>query len=167
LRYEPGDDGAICAEKQNGIEGDKNRGEDTGDDGFFGYADVGTQAGEEEEQRGDDRRRKGGATMVFFLKNAGEDEGEGNDANASKLVDRKGRVAAALGKFNVNENEAGGHLREGKVAKHHFEAEDDGQWKHLLGYMPVKFEQAASCDPSRAISHPPYKPEYGGLLLGW
>lgn len=90
------DDSAVGTEQQDGVECDEEGGEDTGDDRLFSDANVGAKTGEEEEEGRNDGGGEGRAAVVLFLKNAGEDEGEGCDADAGKLVDRQRRITGSL-----------------------------------------------------------------------
>ena len=47
LRHEAGEERAVCAEQQDGVEGGEEGGEDACDDGLPCYADVGAEGCEE------------------------------------------------------------------------------------------------------------------------
>lgn len=81
--------GTVRAEKEDGVEGDKARREDAGDDRLPSHTDIGAVRSEEEVKGRNEGRREGTAGDVFFLQNTSEDNCEWGYADASKLVGRK------------------------------------------------------------------------------
>lgn len=88
-RHKVCDHGTVRAEKEDGVEGDEARREDTGDDRLPGHTDIRAVRGEEEVEGRNEGGRESTASNVFFLQNTSKDDCEWSYADASKLVGRK------------------------------------------------------------------------------
>lgn len=81
--------GTVRAEKEDGVEGDEARREDTGDDRLPSHTNVGAVRGKEEVEGRNEGGGEGTAGDVFFLQNTSKDDCEWGYADAGKLVGRK------------------------------------------------------------------------------